>query len=283
MDVFARRAERFAAGGQDAQPRASHQQSVDDLGDRVEDVLAVVEHDEALPIHECSGQLFERRLIRVDVYETGRGDLGCEVDATVDGGQIDEKGPTGAGRLLAAGDLDGQAGLADATRAGQRHQPGCTQFLGEIDQLGVASDERRELRGQADERHVDRAQRRKLLQQTGRVQLEHPLRAREIPETMHAEIDQPNSGELIAHQVGGGLRTQRLPAICHRYQPSRAIYGRAVIVTIPILGDSSVNAGASAQRPGHVPCFRVQGLLRVEYRTHRVSGGRERRVQPIAT
>ena len=84
VDVLARQAERFAAGGDDAHSRTSRQHLVDDLGRRVEDVLAVVEHDETLTVRQCCGQLVERRLTRVDVDEACRGDRGGEVDTTID-------------------------------------------------------------------------------------------------------------------------------------------------------------------------------------------------------
>ena len=106
-----------AACGKHAQSRASHQDSVDDFGGRVENVLAVVEHDETLTVRQPCGQLIERRLIRFDVDEARGGDRGSEIDATVDGCQIDEERPTGPARLLAAGDLDGQAVSCPRRRA----------------------------------------------------------------------------------------------------------------------------------------------------------------------
>ena len=129
VNVLAVQSECLPACGKHCQSRAPNQDAAHDFGSRIENVLAVVEHDETLTVRQPFGELIERRLVRIDVDEARGGNRGSEIDATADGCQIDEEHPTGPARLLAAGNLDGQACLAHTAGPGQRHQPRHTQAL----------------------------------------------------------------------------------------------------------------------------------------------------------
>ena len=153
-------------------------------------MLAVVEHDETLTVRQRCGELVERRLIRVDVYEARRGDCGGEVDATVDGSQIDEEGPTRPARLLAAGDLDGQAGLAHAAGAGERQQSTIEEQATHGRDVVVTADEGGALGRKVRRRDVERAGRREVGRERRPEYLEQRDRTGDVAESMiPASID----------------------------------------------------------------------------------------------
>ena len=114
VDVLAGKVERLTAGGQHGHAGAAIEQAVGQLGRGIEDVLAVVEHDERGPVVERLDELIGRGATGIGWDQAGPADGGGDVLAVVERGQIGEVGATRAARPLPSGDLDGQARLAGA-------------------------------------------------------------------------------------------------------------------------------------------------------------------------
>ena len=141
------------------------------------------------------------------------------------GAQRGQRGPTDGVRIGQRGQLDpphaarlrveclrghgeGEAGLADAGRTGQRHQPLPRQHFAHLDDLAPPTDERCELDREVVVEHVERAQRRKRRRQIGVDQLPDVLRGSEVLEAVQPEISQRRPHrETIGHQRRGRRRT----------------------------------------------------------------------------
>lgn len=152
-DQLAGDAERFAAGGEHAQARAGGEQFRGELGDGVDDVLAVVEHEQHRALGERGDQAFGRlmRCVAALRWDRERGFAQPErrehrlrdVGAARERREFDE-----ADRACLARGLDRQPGLAGAAGAGQRDETAALQQLADAAQLLVAADKTGELRRQ---------------------------------------------------------------------------------------------------------------------------------------
>ena len=115
--VFGGQAERLAARRQHAQPRAGRQQRADDVARGVEQVLAVVDHQQAGPVAEqrrAGGQ----DVARDDVQVQRRG------ERVRDRGGVGDRGEQHDGRGVGPRrDLQRDPGLTDPARPDDRHQP----------------------------------------------------------------------------------------------------------------------------------------------------------------
>ena len=148
-DEFAGHVQAFPAGGHDADPGALPGQHDRHPGGRSQDVLAVIQHDQQLPVrqrphdacHRVRGILFR--------YSQRLGDACGDKRGIGEGGQLDQPDAV----LEAVGGQrrrpQRQAGLAAASRAGQRHRAGRAQAVQDRGELRPASDQRAHLRGQA--------------------------------------------------------------------------------------------------------------------------------------
>jgi hypothetical protein len=155
---------------------------------RVEEVLAVVEHEEqALLPEEVDDALFERRSLSWAHAERGREQLDQRVVVTR-GSELAQPRTVGVvGKYLGC-HLRREARLTDATDPDDRDQSRPLERLGDPDQVLVASDEGRELHGKVSPESVDRPKWREVAVEPGRVDLEHPLGAREIAQAVLTEI-----------------------------------------------------------------------------------------------
>ena len=190
VDGLAADSERLAAGGDQAQPRAPPDQGVGGLGARVDQVLAVVEHDQDVLRDQGVEQGLQGRPARLRDDPERSGDGRRHRLRIGDRGQFDQPHPVAAAVEQIGGDLQTQPRLAAAARAGQRdHARGIHQGA-DRGQLAGASDERGELgREVVRQGHVaERAQRREFGPQAGGLELEDVLRAPEILQPVDAEI-----------------------------------------------------------------------------------------------
>ena len=108
-----------------------------------DEVLEAVEHEQ----HAQAAQAGDQALDRVDPRgldeAEGADDLGHDERRVVDVGQADERPSVAERRCGAAGDLDGEARLAAASRAddGDDAAVRAAQQVGELGQLGVAPEQ----------------------------------------------------------------------------------------------------------------------------------------------
>ena len=116
VDPLAGGGQRFAGRGEDPHPRAAAQEVVGQPGAGVEEVLAVVEHDQQLPAGELRGQLL-RGGPQPERGADGRGDLGRVRDPRELGQPDSVRG------LPADRDFGGEPGLAHPAGPDKRDQP----------------------------------------------------------------------------------------------------------------------------------------------------------------
>ena len=168
-------AEWFAARRQDADVLAVLHDRVDELGDRVEQVLAVVDHDEGASVREVSVDAAIHRLgdARRRLQTERSRDRGIRRFLVGDGREVDEFGAVGEGRLRRTRRLDGEPRLPTASDSRERDEPVRVQFDGDCVQLPAATDERRPGLRQAIAPRLRGPQRRELRPQRRRRELVH--------------------------------------------------------------------------------------------------------------
>ena len=159
--------------------------------DRVEQVLAVVDHDEGASIRQISVDAAIHRLGEARRrLQTERGrDCGIRRLLVGDGREVDEFGAVGEGRLRRTRRLDGEPRLPTASDSRERDDPVRVQFDGDCVQLPAPTDERRPGLGQAIASRLRRPQRRELRPQRRCRELVHAFLAVEPAQAVFAEID----------------------------------------------------------------------------------------------
>jgi len=119
--VLAPEVERGTTGGEDLEGRTGSEERRDRWGG-LEDLLAVVEQKEELLGFEDGGESRGQwKLTRIAHIEGGSNG-GKYQGGIANRGEVDKDHPVCEGGGNVVGDSDGEAGLADATRTGQRHQ-----------------------------------------------------------------------------------------------------------------------------------------------------------------
>ena len=138
---FAAHPERFAARRQDPQVPTRPQERRRQLRARIDDVLAVVDHQQHVAVGQVAAQRFGRlgRAAAADAEDAG--DLGCRVGVCGAGRQIHEPDPIRPSPDLTARDLGGDARLANAARTGQRHETSTAKRLADPAQLARPADQ----------------------------------------------------------------------------------------------------------------------------------------------
>jgi hypothetical protein len=147
-DPLERQDEPGPAGGEDPHRRARRQQPLDEHGDAVEQVLAVVEHEDRLgPGQAQEHRLLDRAALPLAHAEPGRHGHGHH-RRVADGHEVDEPDAVGhvAGHL--GGDGHRQAGLAHATGSEGGDEPVRAHGGDQLGDLRRAAHERREGDGQ---------------------------------------------------------------------------------------------------------------------------------------
>ena len=189
-EVLARQAHALPAGHEDVHTWIP---AVDDLDERahgVQQVLAVVEHQQRAPAGEPLGYpITHRRARRRCDGECVRYSVGNR-PGVAHGGQLDQPDAVRELRHQLPRRLDGKARLAHASHSRQRHQAVLTHGQYDVFQLDATTDERRRRRGQVAEGGVQRAQRRELPPQAVRAGLVDPLRAGQVAQPVLAEVEQ---------------------------------------------------------------------------------------------
>jgi len=171
-----RNADRLTTRGKHGQPRRCTQQGDDQLGTRVEQVFAVVEHHQHLTVankpqqrvHGGAARLVgqTQRARRRDRHHVSTGDR-CKIHIP---NTVTELGRD------ASGDLNGEAGLAGAAGTGQRHQPVVDEQLLQGSHLCAAADKAGELhRKVVGGNGLCGAQRWEVVAKIGMAQLHHPF------------------------------------------------------------------------------------------------------------
>ena len=107
----------------------------------LEDVLAVVEHEQDRPVRQVVGDALDR--LRGGALDAGGvGHRSRHVGLRRHRREVDEHDAVGVLGLQALGDRQGDGGLADAARPGDRHQRGGADPLDDAGDVAVAADGR---------------------------------------------------------------------------------------------------------------------------------------------
>ena len=140
-DEFTEDAERLAAGGCDVQARARADERGDQRRARIQQVLAVVQHDQHVAVGDRSAQFVDRRPPRLVDDPHGVRHRGRDQIRVGDGSQVDI-GDAVVEHIRHAGDrLDGEPCLADASGTHQRDDPLTHELRSERGYFGTASHE----------------------------------------------------------------------------------------------------------------------------------------------
>ena len=120
-DGLARRARRHSRRDDEAQFRAAIEES-SDVGDRGDEMLGVVEHEQRRAFPDSRGDRVRRQLFTGHVEPSGRSDGRVHEVSVRQRGEldVDDGPPERVGEPFC--DLDGEPCLADARRTGDRHQ-----------------------------------------------------------------------------------------------------------------------------------------------------------------
>ena len=128
----------LAARGQEPQARAATQQVLGHLGGGGDDVLAVVEHDQQLPVADHLGEPGRVRQVE------GGGDRRGTPAGSPTGASSTRHPPKRRPSASAAADLEGQPGLAHPAGADEGDEAMLGEQRREVAQLRVAADQRRQ-------------------------------------------------------------------------------------------------------------------------------------------
>ena len=162
MDVLPGQLERLATGGEDDDVGTHRQHAIDQLGGRVEDVLAVVEDEQHVARTQRVGELIERRAARIERDETRARDRRGEVVTVLERREIGEERAARMVRLLPARDLDREPGLAGAPWSGQRDEAAIQEEAAHRRDVVAAADEARALRRDRRRRDIEGARGREV-------------------------------------------------------------------------------------------------------------------------
>ena len=136
-DGLAADSQSLAARGEEPQRRAAAQQVLGDLGGRRDHVLAVVEHDQHLPVTDQLGEPARVRKRRARP-RSRRG----RRPGSPTGASSTRQPPNSRSVGLGARHLQREPRLADPARPDERDEPMLGEQLHEVAQLGVAADQR---------------------------------------------------------------------------------------------------------------------------------------------
>ena len=134
--------ERLAAGREDPQPRCAFQEQVDQRGSVLEEVLAVVQHQQGvalLQVRREPGLGGRGRRARLEIE--GRRERLRHRPAVGDRADVHEPDAVGSAGSLPGRHLDRQPGLAASAFTGEGHEPVRGDELADLGERRLAPDE----------------------------------------------------------------------------------------------------------------------------------------------
>ena len=220
--------QRLPARRNDANRRAAAQHELGKLRGRVEQVLAVVEHEEQL----LALQEVDDALPAGHARPVGTSNVAAITSTRLSASSAEanshsqapsgNSGTTSAATCIASRVLPTPPTPVSVTRW-------CSPIRRPI--TATASTRPTKLvtcTGRFPGRAVDRPQLREARRQALVDQLEHPHRLREIPEAVLTEVPQRDVG----HDLVGGGRHQHLAAVADRHEPGGPVHRRPEVVTV---------------------------------------------------
>ena len=262
----------------------ANQERVEHACGAVEHLLAVVEDEHRLAALQLLHQRVHERpaalLAQADRPGDGRGhELGIPHR-----GEVDPPHPAGMPVGGCGGALEREPRLSASSGAGQRDQSVVLDELGELGELRVARDERRQLHRQIVRERVQREQRREPIRQVRMTQLPYPLRTTEALEPVRAEIAQHHAvGQAIDHEIVGRARQHRLSTVGGVPEPGTADdRGALVVAGIAKVDLAGVERHPDSDGRGFGPRLFEECPLRIQSRRERFGWLRERGDDTVA-
>ncbi len=265
--------ERLSTRDQQRRCELPRQELHDQVRERLDDVLAVVQHDHGAqlpePVAQGRGERFLCSLLDVEHLC----DVGWQLHRILNRREVDEPRPVRELRQRLGARLQGQPGLAHPTGPGQGHEVVPSEVAHQLLDLGLTADECRELSRQVRGEGVDAPDLREL----PRPDLVDPLRAGEVAEAMLTQIDQVAGFAYL----GERLRCEDLSSVAGGHDPRRPIQRRPEVVTVALVGLPDVEAHANPDDRA-APGLPSEHPLRCGRSRERIGRGCESDREPVA-
>jgi hypothetical protein len=145
--VLSHHPEHLPAGAHHPESGRGAQRAVYESGAGVQQVLAVVQHQQQFPVPQVPDDHFGRRLVGGDIDAQGLGDRVPDHGAIGHWGEIDQPYAVSECPAQLPGNPDGEAGLTAAAYPGEGDQPGARQQPLHLHDVLSAADEAGQLGG----------------------------------------------------------------------------------------------------------------------------------------
>ena len=242
--------QRLSARDEHLQARGTRQEP-GDVRCGSDDLLEVVEHEQDSLFVQKRGQ---RRFLR-DARLLAHAERGC--DRAEDEARLthrrqrDEEDTVGEGIHELGACLQGQPGLAGASRTGERDEArrAVAEQLEECRELGRPSNQPVRLHGQVRDAPGERVQRRELGRQLVGDDLIEPLRRQQILEDVVAERDEADLlGNVTADELGSPRGDEHLAAVAGAHHARGDVHLEARVEAVGLHRLAAVQADACPQR-----------------------------------
>ena len=275
--VLTRHAEDLPRRGQHVDPGRSREHGLDHLGHRVDDVFAVVHHQQRLTFcqlgHQVLGGGGPGRGRSTDAVD----ERGRDTPVVRQPGEVHEEDPGREPPDRPAGRLDRGAGLSHSPRADDGDQPVVGDRGVDPVDVGVPPDQRRPLRRQRRQLPPDRPQRRELGRQPVCDHLVEAPLAVDVAQAVGSEVDDLLGGQQRGHRFGH----DDLPAVRHRHDARGLVQRRSVPAAAPALRGPEVDAQPNPEAAGDRPLLPRQRALHGDGGSDRLLGARERHAERV--
>jgi hypothetical protein len=233
VDELAGDAEALAAGREHVEVGTPGEQVAAESGDGVDDLFAVVEHDQHLLGADRLGERAQERLAADRGDPEPLGDLLDEHVGVADGAELGHAEPVGEVGHHLFGDADGEPGLAGAAGPRQRDHPVLAHEVADVGDLAAAADEAGELDRERVVGAFDGPQARVLGRQLGVADLVEVGGLGEAAQAVDAEVEQLDGvGEGRSEPVDGRLRHDDLVGVRAGGDPGGTVDGAAEVVAV---------------------------------------------------
>ena len=184
--------QRFPARREESKACRRGQEGIDEIGDFVEEMLAVVEDEKYIPTGEVRRQAADTGPRQAHAHRLCHG-----IDDRVavrHRRKTDREHAVGGPLRQLRSDREGEARLPAAPDPGEGHQSRAVKLRSDAGNIGIASDQTRLLDGKVVVGDVERAKRWKGGTHARGVQLQDRLGLEEILKPMSAELDEGQFG-----------------------------------------------------------------------------------------
>ena len=245
-------------------------------------MLAVVHHQEELPIGQVGGEDGGERDAVARTEAPQLGDLGDDEIRVGDRRELDHPDAVAVVVGQVGRDLDRQSGLPGPAGARERDESRLPGEGGDLPDLTLAADERRELRRQVDAGRVDGVEVVGDLGQQWMTELEQVHGPLDVLERVDATVEELAPGrEVRSHEPGCDVGDEDLAGVGRGHHAGALVDLGSEVVARPLLGSPGVDAHAHPDRRS-LPRFGREFQLHPEGRLDGVGRSGERGTERVA-